>query len=141
MKKFDIKSLDQATQRKCKAARRVCLYGSLTYTVGILSLIPGVICALIIGFNYINQESVRRFQLEPEFAMGFTFFACVALLPVVCFVIYRKMKPKMEDAIELFESLADNEERSRKVAKDVLYLEELELAKRRSSILGEGRSS
>src|SRR3546814_2391499 len=81
-------------------ARRVCLYSSLAYTVGVLSLIPGIICALIIGFNYLNEQSVRRFEQDAEFAMGFTFFACVALLPLLCFIVYRKMKPKMEAAIE-----------------------------------------
>src|SRR3546814_7007624 len=80
MKKYDIKKLDPVTQAKCRAARRVCLYSSLAYTVGVLSLIPGIICALIIGFNYLNEQSVRRFEQDAEFAMGFTFFACVALL-------------------------------------------------------------
>ncbi|MFW7342854.1 hypothetical protein V0R37_15100 [Pollutimonas sp. H1-120] len=137
MKKYDIKSLDEATQERCKAARRVCLYGYMAYTVGILSFIPGGICALIIGFNYLNQQSLRRFHQDPEFAMGFTFFACVAVLPLACYVIYRKMKPKMEAAIEFLEGLAEKEDRSRKVADDVLYLEELELAKRNSTILAQ----
>lgn len=140
MKKYDIKKLDPVTQAKCRAARRVCLYSSLAYTVGVLSLIPGIICALIIGFNYLNEQSVRRFEQDAEFAMGFTFFACVALLPLLCFIVYRKMKPKMEAAIELFEGLAEKEERTRKVEEDVRYLEELELAKRRSPILGERKA-
>src|SRR3546814_16117981 len=111
MKKYDIKKLDPVTQAKCRAARRVCLYSSLAYTVGVLSLIPGIICALIIGFNYLNKQSVRRFEQDAEFAMGFTFFACVAMLPLLCFIVYRKMKPKMEAAIELFEGLSEKEDR------------------------------
>src|SRR3546814_12381037 len=71
--------------------------------------------------DLLNEQSVRRFEQDAEFAMGFTFFACVALLPLLCFIVYRKMKPKMEAAIELFEGLAEQEERTRKVEEDVRY--------------------
>src|SRR3546814_12425150 len=124
-------------RRPPRSTRTDTLFPYTTLFRSVLSLIPGIICALIIGFNYLNEQSVRRFEQDAEFAMGFTFFACVALLPLLCFIVYRKMKPKMEAAIELFEGLAEKEERTRKVEEDVRYLEELELAKRRSPILGE----